>query len=78
MNASIVSPRRGIRQRIRLTAHKYIAILYVSVVNNLTYLTEVVFRSFFLIIFVYIFLQLWTVTYTNCGLSSWAVFASVI
>jgi ABC-2 type transport system permease protein len=70
MNASIVSPRRGVRQRIRLTLHKYIAILYVSVVNNLTYLTEVVFRSFFLIIFVYIFLQLWTVTYANRGLAS--------
>ncbi len=70
MNASIVSPRRGIRQRIRLTAHKYIAILYVSVVNNLTYMTEVVFRSFFLIIFVYIFLQLWTVTYATRNLSS--------
>lgn len=70
MNASIVSPRRGIRQRISLTAHKYIAILYVSVVNNLTYMTEVVFRSVFLIVFVYIFLQLWTVTYANRGLSS--------
>ena len=70
MNASIVSPRRGMRQRIRLTLHKYIAILYVSVVNNLTYMTEVVFRSVFLIVFVYIFLQLWTVTYANRGLSS--------
>lgn len=70
MNASIVSPRRGIRQRISLTAHKYIAILYVSIVNNLTYMTEVVFRSFFLIIFVYIFLQLWTVTYASRNLSS--------
>lgn len=70
MNASIVNPRRGIRQRISLTAHKYIAILYVSVVNNLTYMTEVVFRSFFLIIFVYIFLQLWTVTYASRNLST--------
>ncbi|MHB8600344.1 MAG: ABC transporter permease [Ktedonobacteraceae bacterium] len=70
MNASVVNRRRGIRQRISLTAHKYIAILYVSIVNNLTYMTEVVFRSFFLIIFVYIFLQLWTVTYASRNLSS--------
>src|SRR5579863_2371480 len=70
MNASIVSPRRGFRQRIGLTTHKYIAILYVSIVNNLTYMVEVVFRSFFLIIFVYIFLQLWTVTYASRNLSS--------
>ncbi|HVB23674.1 MAG TPA: hypothetical protein VNG51_17185 [Ktedonobacteraceae bacterium] len=70
MNASIVNSRRGIRQRISLTAHKYIAILYVSIVNNLTYMVEVVFRSVFLIIFVYIFLQLWTVTYASRNLSS--------
>lgn len=70
MNASIASPRRGFRQRIGLTWHKYIAVMYVSVVNNLTYMAEVVFRSFFLIIFVYIFLELWTVTYANRGLSS--------
>lgn len=70
MNVSIVSPRRTIRQRLRLTIYKYSAILHVSIVNNLTYMTEVIFRSFFLIIFVYIFLQLWTVTYANRNLSS--------
>ncbi len=43
--------------------------MHVSIVNNLTYLTEVIFRSFFLIIFVYIFLQLWTVTYANRNLN---------
>jgi viologen exporter family transport system permease protein len=70
MNVSIAGQRRGFRQRISLVLHKYLAVMYVSVVNNLTYMAEVVFRSFFLIIFVYIFLELWTVTYANRGLSS--------
>jgi ABC-2 type transport system permease protein len=42
---------------------KYGAVLRMSIANNIAYAGEVVLRSFFLVVLVYVFLQLWHVTY---------------
>jgi ABC-2 type transport system permease protein len=42
---------------------KYVAVLRMSVANNLAYLGEVALRSVFLVLLVYVFLQLWDTTY---------------
>lgn len=66
----VIRQKRGIKQRISLSTRKYMAVLSVSIANNLAYMVEVVLRSLFLIIFVFIFLELWTVTFSNRGVSS--------
>ncbi len=48
---------------------KYTAVLCVSVANNLAYIYEVVFRSLFLIVLVFVFGQLWKTTYSARGVS---------
>ena len=65
-----IRPKRNMKQRIRLSTRKYVAVLSVSIANNLAYMVEVVLRSLFLIVFVFIFLELWTVTFSNRGVSS--------
>jgi ABC-2 type transport system permease protein len=67
MGTIITRERRGIGQKIALTLHKYLAVLRVSAANNLAYLSEVFFRAMFLLVFIFVFLQLWTVTYAGKG-----------
>ena len=56
--------RSGPLQRLRLTSLKYLAILRVSAANNLAYLPEIVFRTLFLIVLIYVIGQLWQTTFT--------------
>jgi len=53
-----------------LSFHKYLAVFRVSIANNLAYITEVFFRAIFLLVFIFIFLQLWTATFAAKGLHS--------
>jgi ABC-2 type transport system permease protein len=46
---------------------KYTAILRMSVVNNLAYASEMALRSIFLVLIIFIFVQLWTLTYSVLG-----------
>ena len=57
----------GRGRTIGIVLRKYTAVLRVSIANNLAYLTEVLFRTFFLAAFIFIFLQLWTATYAAKG-----------
>ncbi|GCE13764.1 ABC transporter permease [Tengunoibacter tsumagoiensis] len=43
---------------------KYLAVLQVSIANNIAYVTEVFFRALFLFVLVFILSQLWQTTYT--------------
>lgn len=67
MNTSIQGRERDPAQKIGLAWQKYAAVLQVSVANNVAYLVEVVFRAIFLLMFMFIFLQLWTVTFAARG-----------
>ncbi|MEO8953091.1 MAG: ABC transporter permease [Ktedonobacteraceae bacterium] len=60
----------GQRRKFGVALRKYMAVLRVSIANNLAYLTEVVFRAAFLAVFIYIFLQLWTATFAAKGVHS--------
>jgi ABC-2 type transport system permease protein len=48
---------------------KYTAVMRVSVANNLAYIYEVMFRSLFLIVLIFVFGQLWRTTYSARGVS---------
>ena len=48
-------------------AGKYGAILRMSVVNNMAYASEMLLRSIFLVLIIFIFVQLWTLTYSVLG-----------
>ena len=48
-------------------AAKYGAVLRMSVGNNLAYWGEVLLRSVFLVLIIFVFVQLWTLTYTTLG-----------
>jgi ABC-2 type transport system permease protein len=61
-------------QKINLVWQKYLAVLQVSVANNLAYLAEVVFRAIALLVFIFVFLQLWTATFAARGVHSLAGF----
>jgi ABC-2 type transport system permease protein len=65
--------RQGARHHVRHTLYwswrKYTAVLRVSVANNLAYIYEVVFRSLFLIVLIFVFGQLWKTTYSARGVS---------
>jgi ABC-2 type transport system permease protein len=69
MNAAIFN-EKPLRQRFSLSLKKYTAVLQVSVANNLAYIMEVIFRTLFLIVFVYIFEQLWKTTFAVRGITS--------
>jgi len=45
-------------------------VLQVSVANNLAYMAEAVFRTIFLLVIMFVFLQLWTITYAARGVHS--------
>jgi ABC-2 type transport system permease protein len=46
---------------------KYAAVLRMSVGNNLAYWSEVLLRSVFLVLIIFVFVQLWTLTYNTLG-----------
>src|SRR5579859_5237989 len=65
--------RRSALHRVRHMLYwswrKYTAVLRVSVANNLAYIYEVLFRSVFLIMLIFVFGQLWKTTYSARGVS---------
>lgn len=48
---------------------KYAAILRMSMANHFAYIGEALLRSIFLVMIIFIFVQLWTVTYSVTGVS---------
>ena len=72
MLETTVAPERAPRRAWRSlywSWRKYIAVLRVSVANNLAYIYEVLFRSFFLVVLIFVFGQLWKTTYSARGVS---------
>ena len=67
---TVITSEKPLRQRLSLSLKKYMAVLQVSVANNLAYIMEVIFRTLFLIVFVYIFEQLWKTTFAVRGITS--------
>jgi ABC-2 type transport system permease protein len=67
MDASLKGQRRTIGQRWGLALQKYVAVLRVSVANNLAYLMEVFFRALLLVVLVFILGQLWKATFSARG-----------
>ncbi len=67
MSVSIYQSRRSILARLRLTGHKYLAILQVSIASNLAYINEVVFRALTLLVIVFVLSQLWHTTLAQHG-----------
>lgn len=65
--------RRSALHRLRHTLYwswrKYTAVLHVSMANNLAYIYEVLFRSLFLVMLIFVFGQLWRTTYAARGAS---------
>jgi ABC-2 type transport system permease protein len=51
-------------------AGKYAAILRMSIANNLAYAGEALLRGVFLVVIMFVFVQLWTVTYEVLGTAS--------
>ncbi|GAC1377979.1 MAG: hypothetical protein NVSMB33_00980 [Ktedonobacteraceae bacterium] len=70
MDTIVQNRQHGIRRRFGLSLQKYLAVLRVSVANNLAYILEVFFRTLFLLVFIFIFLQLWTATFAAKGVQS--------
>jgi ABC-2 type transport system permease protein len=60
-------PRRSLWQRAGLSLQKYVAVLCVSVANNLAYMMEVFFRALLLVVLVFILAQLWKTTFSARG-----------
>jgi ABC-2 type transport system permease protein len=67
MDTVILRPARSRGQRWLLVVRKYVAVLQVSIANNLAYITEVFFRALLLVVLVFILSQLWTTTFTARG-----------
>ncbi len=67
MDTTIVRPERSTLQRGQFTLRKYVAILHVSIANNLAYIMEVLFRALFMIAVVFILSQLWKTTFSTRG-----------
>jgi ABC-type uncharacterized transport system permease subunit len=58
-----VRRERGVVQRWRFACIKYVAVLQVSIANNLAYMLEIFFRSLMVVVLVFILSQLWKVTF---------------
>lgn len=54
-------------QRVSLSLQKYVAVVRVSVANNLAYVMEVFFRALLLVVLVFILGQLWKTTFSARG-----------
>src|SRR6266487_1969687 len=67
MDTIILRPERNRVQRWQQAFWKYVAVLQVSIANNLAYIAEVFFRAFLLVILVFILSQLWKTTFTARG-----------
>jgi len=52
---------------VALKLAKYFAVGKITVRNNLAYVFDVLIRSIFLLVILYVFLQLWTVTFAGVG-----------
>jgi len=75
MNTATIDHHQPIKQRLSLSLRKYNAVLRVSVANNLAYIMEVIFRTLFLIVLIYVFEQLWKTTFAVRGITSLSGFA---
>lgn len=53
--------------RVRLNTAKYAAIAQINLQNNLAYAGELVYRSIFMVVILYVFVQLWRATYNAVG-----------
>lgn len=66
-------PAGGIFARIQKRCHlftlKYLAVLRVSILNNLAYIMEVFFRALLLVVLVFVLTQLWKTTFALRGAS---------
>ncbi len=53
--------------RLRLNTIKYSAIAQINLQNNLAYAGELAYRSIFMVVILYVFVQLWQTTYRVVG-----------
>ncbi len=67
MSTIIHASSRSIGRKVRFSLRKYLAVLRVSVANNLAYLPEVFFRALLLVVLVFILTQLWKTTFSARG-----------
>src|SRR6266566_8467642 len=67
MSTIIHRSRQSLGQRASFFLQKYMAVLRVSVANNLAYLMEVFFRALLLVVLVFILGQLWRTTFSARG-----------
>lgn len=65
MDTTVLRPERSALQKARFAARKYIAILQVSIANNLAYMMEIVFRALFMVAVIFILSQLWKTTFSE-------------
>ncbi len=64
MSTIIHASSRSIGRKVRFSLRKYLAVLRVSIANNLAYLPEVFFRALLLVVLVFILTQLWKTTFS--------------
>jgi ABC-2 type transport system permease protein len=60
----------GAARRLVVSASKYVAIARINLLNNLAYMGEMLSRSIFMVVILYIFISLWRATYREAGTSS--------
>lgn len=54
-------------KRVMMNFRKYLAIARINLQNSLAYSGEMVYRSFFMVVILYVFIQLWKTTYRQLG-----------
>jgi len=59
--------RGGRRKEMLKSMDKYVAAAALSAKNYLAYVSEMIFRSGFLVVILFVFVNLWTVTYSRAG-----------
>ncbi len=67
MSTIIRASSQSVSQKVRFSLRKYLAVLRVSIANNLAYLAEVFFRALLLVVLVFILTQLWKTTFSARG-----------
>lgn len=65
MDIVLPSRKRGPLERLRVACTKYIAVLRVSIANNLAYSMEVIARALFMIALIFVVGQLWKTTFAQ-------------
>lgn len=53
--------------RLTKSVDKYAAITRINLLNNLAYVGELTYRSIFMVVILYVFIQLWNVTFSVVG-----------